>query len=139
MNKIQNITDCPDCNLSFITGYEHTKSPSLIKCPGCKYVFESKRTALHNGGDNIFFKDNCPAMMSDGRFLTMYDSTNEITENMRKKLGIDNTNVFRNVIQDNANKIIESDTKNLYSNNSCTPSFSCSEGWAKLGLYTNTD
>ncbi|RYE14216.1 MAG: hypothetical protein EOP34_07100 [Rickettsiales bacterium] len=87
------------------------------------------------GENNIYYKNNCPAFMSDGRFLTYYNSTNELTESIQKMNHIKNINRFRNFMQNNGNKFINLEREFLIKNNTCQPRISCSSGYTHL--YNN--
>lgn len=84
------------------------------------------------GIDNMYFKDNCPPIMSDGRFLTYYNSTNELTENIQKMNHITNINRFRNFLQNNGNRFINSEREYLIKNNTCRPMITCSTGYVNF-------
>jgi hypothetical protein len=81
--------------------------------------------------NNIFHKDGCPAIMTDGRFLTNFIPASEITDEIKRINGINNSNEFRRFLQDNALKLINAEKQYLYQNNLCQPSFACCEGWKK--------
>ena len=97
----------------------------------------------HLGANNVYYRDGCPALMSDGRFITYYNSTNELTEEIRKVNGFSNTNVFRNFMQTNGDLLMASERKYIVNNNTCTPHSACSQGyydlWANKGGYWACD
>jgi len=72
--------------------------------------------------------------MSDGRFATYYNSSNELTEALMKANGFADANKFRNYLQDNAVNFINSERKLLYNNNICHPNITCSENWHELSM-----
>ncbi len=117
-------------------------NPKQFKRNNCAvhHVLNNKNNFLQNkspysGLNNIYFKDGCPALMSDGRFLTNYISTNELTEIMRRKNGFINMNEFRNFMQNNAESIINAERQLNLKENSCLTNIACSEGW--YNLWTN--
>jgi hypothetical protein len=81
--------------------------------------------------NNIFHKDGCPPIMTDGRFLTNFIPASEITDEIKRINGINNSNEFRRFLQDNSLKLINAEKQYLYQNNLCHPSFACCEGWRK--------
>lgn len=97
----------------------------------------------HLGANNVYYKDGCPALMSDGRFITYYNSTNELTEEVRRLNGINNTNVFRNFMQTNGDLLMASERQFVVDNNTCNPRSACSQGfydlWANKGGYWACD
>jgi hypothetical protein len=95
------------------------------------------------GTNNVYYRDGCPALMSDGRFITYYNSTNELTEAMRKMNGFKSPNEFRTFMQNNADKIMDAERSHIIRQNTCSPTTACSEGWNDLwtqhgGDWTNT-
>lgn len=138
-NNLYNKEECPMCHYTFVRGYDAT---SAIKCPSCKETFVSGQKINHGsdcqvcqsrfGCNNQFYKDGCPPLMSDGRFITYHNSTNELTEAMRKMNKIDSPNAFRNFMQNNGNLFMNAERDHIVKNNSCTPSMACSEGWYNL-------
>ena len=96
---------------------------STFKCP-CD-------TRSHSD-NNSMFAEGCPALMSDGRFLTWHGSTRELTEEIRRRNGIRNPNKLREFMQDNAEKFIQADRSNAMNRSMCSPQTACSEGWRKL-------
>lgn len=154
MNSLHSQCQCPGCHYHFIGGYD---SNNIQQCPSCRKKFISKQNfsqcpvghgqnsnSSYLGGSNAFYKDGCPAIMSDGRFITNYNSTNELTEGIRKMNGIKNSNEFRQFLQNNGNAIINAERNYYKANNKCRPTTSCSEGWNKLwtdnqGNWSNLD
>ena len=70
--------------------------------------------------DNKFGKCcNCPALMSDGRFMTNYLSTQKIVTNLKEMNNITDENEFRLYLQKNAVNIIKSQKEYNLKNNNC--------------------
>jgi hypothetical protein len=89
----------------------------------------------YHGGNNVYYKDGCPALMQDSRFLTYYNSSNELTDNMRKVNGFRSANKFRTYMQASGDTIMGLERDYLIKKNTCTPEAACSEGW--YDLWTN--
>ena len=132
-NNLHTKEECPDCHFVFIAGYNEN---GIRKCPSCYKQFRSgKKTECsnrNNGANNVYYKDGCPAIMSDGRFITNYNSTNELTETMRKANGIKSPNQFRTFMQNNANQFMDAERNFVTKQNTCSPTTACSEGWYNL-------
>lgn len=73
-----------------------------------------------------------PLLMNDGRFLTNYGSSNELTEQLRKMNGIRGSNEFRNFLQRNGSAFMDAERNHINSFNAFTPNIACSDGWVKL-------
>ena len=84
------------------------------------------------GSNNVYYPDGCPALMSDGRFITYYNSSNELTETMRKMNGFRSENQFRTFMQTNGDLFMNAERDYLMKNNTCSPQTACSEGWYDL-------
>ena len=70
--------------------------------------------------NNIFYKNNCPAMISDkGRFFTNFENSNIINNNIKIKNKLNNNNEFRLFLQTNGQIIIDNE-KQLLDNKKCT-------------------
>lgn len=67
-----------------------------------------------------FYKD-CPAKMSDGRFLADHRSTNVRDQYIKTINGIVRDDDYRKFLQDNAEKIMQKERKILKEQNSCKP------------------
>ena len=120
---------CPNCKYLFMAGFsnDHTHI-----CPNCKKKFLSNLTK-YRGTNNVYYENGCPAIMSDGRFVTYHGSTNELTDAMRKLSGIKSSNKFRTFLQENGDKIMNVEKNYLARENTCSPSsIACSEGWYDL-------
>ena len=125
---------CPDCHFGFISGFD---PENKRVCPKCKRVFVSDPQNIFNctqyqGCNNAFYKDGCPALMSDGRFITYHNSSNELTENMRKVNNFKNPNEFRRYMQNNGDLFRTAERDFIEKQNSCYPTKACSQGWYDL-------
>lgn len=133
INNLHTREECPHCHYVFICGYDNS---NIRVCPSCKSKYAPKPPApilnKCNGSNNVYFKDGCPAIMSDGRFITYYNSTNELTEQIRKLNGIKSSNEFRLFLQKNADKLMDAERKFMQQQNTCSPATACSEGWYDL-------
>lgn len=139
---------CPRCGYTFSIGFDNS---NIVKCPSCRTNYEKTKNAPcttcrtdYPGDNNGYYKQGCPALMSDGRFLTNYRSSNELTDQMMKLNGIKSSNEFRNFLQNNANKFINSEREYLLNQNTCDPKTGCSQGWYDLwnvngGDWSNMD
>jgi len=91
-----------------------------------------------NGSNNVYYKQGCPALMEDARFITTYNSTNELTNQMQRMNNINNSNQFRQFLQQNAEQIMNSEREYQIKTNTCTPNISCSEGFYEIHNQLNT-
>ena len=152
-NKIK----CPKCHYIFVDLMDplsvRTVDNRRMKCPKCRsfFIFGSVSYSgvgcntcelQHDSANNVYYKDGCPALMSDGRFLTYYNSTNELTETMRKMNGFESANKFRTFMQTNGDLLMASERDYLNKENTCAPATACSEGWfdlwtKKYGYWAN--
>lgn len=141
-NNLHTKEECPACHFVFISGFD----PNNVRnCPSCKHQFLSGQKINHGegcsicstkyrGGNNVYYRDGCPALMSDGRFITYYNSTNELTETMRKLNGIKSPNEFRNFMQKNGDLFMNAERNFMERENTCHPKIACSEGWHNLWM-----
>lgn len=156
-NNLHTKEECPNCHSSFISGFDpHNQR----LCPSCKTKFIAgqkidhgkgcsicsgryQRNSLNTGDqgfpsigfkgqNNVYYRDGCPALMSDGRFITYYNSTNELTEAMRKLNGFTSPNQFRTFMQNNGDLFMNSERDYITKENTCSPKIACSEGWYDL-------
>ena len=140
-NSLHTREECPQCHFVFVAGFEPQKNRV---CPSCKQHFISGETAnRYRGSNNVYYKDGCPAIMSDGRFITYYNSSNELTEAMRKMNGFQSGNKFRNFMQTNGKQFMDAERNHIVNENTCRPAVACSEGWYNLwnkynGNWTNS-
>jgi hypothetical protein len=139
-NNLYTKEECPKCHSVFIVGFDKSNSRC---CPSCGHVFfldkEKKHRSRcsiysnrHNGSNNIHYQDGCPAIMSDGRFVTYYTPTNELTSIMMKINDIHDPNEFRRFMQKNADFIINMERDYILKKNICSPTIGCSQGWNDL-------
>ena len=138
-NNLHTKEECPNCHFVFVGGYD---TNNTRQCPSCNTQFISGQKPSHKncstcankypGSNNVYYKDGCPAIMADGRFLTYYNSTNELTENMRKINGFTNSNEFRQFMQKHADKFMDAERNHLLTENTCCPNIACSQGWYDL-------
>ncbi|AKI80217.1 hypothetical protein QJ850_gp482 [Acanthamoeba polyphaga mimivirus] len=137
--------ECPNCHFSYTKGFSNSIEN---KCPSCKHIYKSGDRVNHGpgcsicssrtcGANNSLYKNGCPAIMSDGRFITNYNSSNELTEEMRKLNKIKSPNEFRLFLQNNGDKFMEAERNHLLRNNSCAPKIACSQGWYDLWTQNN--
>jgi ribosomal protein L37AE/L43A len=139
-NSLYTREECPSCRTVFTSGFD----PNGIRnCPSCKQRFQScQKKNLENkyrGSNNVYYKDGCPAIMSDGRFITYYNSTNELTEMMRKLNGIESPNEFRTFMQKYGDQFLNAERNHIIKENTCSPQTACSEGWYKLWTQNGGD
>lgn len=132
-NSLHNREECPACHSTFISGFD---SNNIKQCPSCHQKFTST-SAANRGANNVYYRDGCPALMSDGRFITYYNSTNELTETMRKLNGIKSPNQFRNFMQNNGNLFMNAERNFITKENTCSPTTACSQGWFDLWEKNN--
>jgi hypothetical protein len=143
--KSINKDECPLCHFVFVS---NATVPGARQCPGCRRRFMTGQRIDHGkscstcnfryrGGNNVYYKDGCPALMSDGRFITYYNSSNELTEAMRKMNGFRSANQFRTFMQVNGDLFMASERNWLMRENTCAPTTACSEGW--YDLWTKKD
>jgi hypothetical protein len=88
-----------------------------------------------DGSNNVY--KNCPAIMSDGRFVTRWDSSNDLTHQIQLLNGIPSSNQFRNFMQQNADVIMASEREFINRNYGCNPQIACSEGYYYLNVRPN--
>ena len=72
---------------------------------------------------------NCPAKMSDRRFTTYYNSTNELTREIQVINHIPSSNQFRTFLQNNAQTIMNNERAYIRQVYGCDPRIACSEGY----------
>lgn len=93
----------------------------------------------YRGSNNVYYKDGCPALMNDGRFITYYNSTNELTNQIQKLNGFKSANQFRTFMQTNGSTIMATERLYQIRKNTCMPHVACSQGyydlWTKYGDY----
>jgi hypothetical protein len=82
---------------------------------------------------------NCPALMSDGRIFTYWNSSNELTNRAYNINGIKSSNEGRNFLQNNAVQIMQNERNYQKQWNSCSPNVACSEGYWYINNYQYND
>lgn len=85
-----------------------------------------------NGANNVYYRDGCPALMSDGRFITYWNSSNELTKEMMDMNGFKSANEFRIFMQTNGDTLMNSERLYQLKQNTCDPVTACSQGWYDL-------
>lgn len=139
-NNLHTREECPSCHFVFVSGFD---PDGIRQCPSCKQTFLSGQKIDHgkgcsiclnryHGSSNAYYKDGCPALMSDGRFITYYNSSNELTENIRKLNGFKSPNQFRTFMQNNGDQFMNTERNYITKENTCNPATACSEGWYNL-------
>lgn len=94
--------------------------------------YETYEPGQYTGADNIYYEEGCPARMSDGRFITYYNSTNELTNAMQKVNKFRSANQFRTFMQKNGDLFMNLDRQYQTAKNTCSTNTACSEGWYNL-------
>jgi hypothetical protein len=122
MRQTSNGLQCANCLAKFVPGLV----PNDRNCADLK----------KGGGNNVYFRQGCPALMEDGRFITNYRPSNELTDEMQKANGFRSSNQFRTFMQNNGNEFMDTEREYVVKHNSCAPTSSCSQGWTDLwSLY----
>jgi hypothetical protein len=137
-NSLYSREECPHCHYTFVAGFDKS---NIRTCPSCHLAFKSGDKPTHlgcsicenrkRGANNIHYNAGCPALMSDGRFITYYGSTNELTEAISKLNGFDNSNKFREFMLANGDRFIKAERDHIQKEYTCNPNTGCSEGWVK--------
>jgi hypothetical protein len=91
------------------------------------------------GTNNVYYKQGCPALMDDARFVTYYNSTNELTNQMQKLNGIRSSNQFRTFMQDHGLDIMNSERSYYLNKYACAPKVACSQGYYDLWMRDGGD
>lgn len=76
----------------------------------------------------------CPAKMEDGRFITRWESTNDLTHAIQNLNGIQSSNRFRTFLQENTDMLIANEREYNEMKYDCHPMASCSEGFYYLNV-----
>jgi hypothetical protein len=69
--------------------------------------------------DNRFYKQGCPPLMSDGRFLTSYVDSDVLNQYIRHVNKLKSANDFRIFLQKNGDTIINRERAYLIKKNTC--------------------
>lgn len=139
LNSLHNREECPRCHATFISGFT---PDNKRECPSCNQTFVSGQrpaSTVYSGLNNCHYKSGCPALMSDGRFITDYRPSHETTEALRKANGFTSHNDFRDYLHKNADKIQAADQSVFLRDNTCSPDKACGEGWYNLWAKNNGD
>jgi len=75
--------------------------------------------------DNRYWSNGCPALMSDGRFLTNHIRFNVFDQFVRNLNEIGSTHEYRNFLQTNGGDIIKLERESLIKNNTCEVNGRC--------------
>ena len=59
--------------------------------------------------DNRYFKNGCPPLMQDGRFITNYFDKRVLDQQIRQLNNINNSYNYKSFLQNNAEQIINND------------------------------
>lgn len=124
--NIPPISTCPLCKSKHVTN----RIDGLVDCKSCKKIFikDYNKNPTATGSNNVYYDQGLPALMSDGRFITNYKSSREITDDMIRKYKLKNSTDARKFLQKNGRSIIKSDLDtNWFDYN---PKISCSQGWS---------
>lgn len=124
-NNLLTKEECPLCHFIFTSGFN---PDDKLECPSCKHKF-IKNTNKYNGTNNVYYKDGCPAIMSDGRFITYYNPSKELTDMMQRLNNIENPHNFRIFMQNNGNLFMDAERNYFQEKNTCAPNTACSKGW----------
>jgi len=76
-------------------------------------------------GDNRYWSNNCPALMSDGRFITNYVRYNVFDQMVRNVNEISNNHDYRHFLQNNGDQILNKERQALVKNNTCAVNGKC--------------
>lgn len=88
----------------------------------------------YQGANNIYYADGCPAIMEDGRFISTWRPSSEITNEIGTFNNIRNSNALREFMQTNALNLMRENRAYLTQTNTCNPDTSCSEGYYNLWM-----
>lgn len=112
---------CPHCQNSIVVGnpnWIHTERASALPM-----------TNPETGTNNIYWRDGCPALMSDGRFITYHYPTNELTNALQKAHNFRSANEFRTFMQKHGDQLMLANRQLVHDQNTCRPSMACSDAW----------
>lgn len=69
--------------------------------------------------NNKYWKNGCPALMSDARFTTQYINSNVLNQQIRNLNKINTSHEYRSFLQKNASTIINNERNALYKQYTC--------------------
>lgn len=75
--------------------------------------------------DSRHWKQGCPALMSDGRFVTNYMDNDVFNQTIKKMNKIGNSHEYREFLQKNAETIIKRETESFLKKCSCNTEGKC--------------
>tara|TARA_A100001015_G_C14948474_1_gene695672 strand:- start:107 stop:394 length:288 start_codon:yes stop_codon:yes gene_type:complete len=75
--------------------------------------------------DNRYYKQGCPPLMADGRFLTSWVDSDVVNQYIRHVNKIKTSNDFRMFLQKNGDKIINRERAFLMKKNTCSVDGKC--------------
>lgn len=75
--------------------------------------------------DNRYHKYNCPALMSDGRFISNYTRSSVFDQYIRKENNIKSSHEFRHFLQDHGTTILNNLKAYHRENNTCSVEGRC--------------
>ena len=87
--------------------------------------------------DNRYWKQGCPPLMSDGRFVTSYVDSDILNQFIRHVNELGSAQDFKNFLQKNAVEIMDKERNFIVSKNTCNVGGKCNpdaEGFEKLIL-----
>ena len=74
-----------------------------------------------------FAEFNCPALMSDGRFITNYFPNQVFNQTIKNLNKIKTSHEYRMFLQKNGQSMMKKETENLVKKNSCNVGNKCSK------------
>ncbi len=75
--------------------------------------------------DNRYFKDNCPPLMQDGRFITNYTESRVFEQMIRNVNKIESAQDYKHFLQNNAKTIIQREREEVEKSNMCQVNGQC--------------
>jgi hypothetical protein len=77
------------------------------------------------GMDNIYWKQGCPALMSDGRLLTNYNRGRIIDQSIKTINKIESAQEYKYFLQNNGENIINNERDYINKKTTCSPNNAC--------------
>lgn len=130
---VQNKSDtCPSCGIF---------AQNTELCPNCggflKDLKQLKNIRMNQGANNQYWNNGCPALMSDGRFISNWRPSTEITNEIGMMNGLSNSNQLRLFMQENGLNLMKEQRAFLIQTNTCAPATACSQGFYDLWMNKN--
>jgi hypothetical protein len=75
--------------------------------------------------DNRYFKDGCPPLMSDGRFITNYVESRVFEQQIRAINKLESAQDYKHFLQSNSETIMERERNYQLQNNTCSVNGAC--------------